>query len=271
MATTESAQYETDMENKNYDLWLTQHPSEYVRIFADLIRYSGEQLNQTDVQRFVDLGLDLNELHSEYPSDSYKKRAPLHSACEFRLSNLIEPLLKLGAKVNLYDENRLCPLDHLLSGHGALDVENYDHVEQGVKLLEAAKVKKKVKDYIKIDCCEIYRAQSEHLKQFLESCSMRKSGTYAPSGTMFEQYCENYPLCFLDFAFIDRHYHLLTSEFIEFIRAKVGPFRAPTYLEEKETNRVCAGCPECVFGACYNDLTDEEKSYIKQFTDFKSQ
>ena len=262
----ESAEYETDMENKNYSTCVTQHPTEYLRIFGDLIRYCGGQLNESDVQYFINLGLNLNELRSEYPSDSDKKRTPLHSACEFRLSNLIEPLLKLGADVNLLDLDQLSPLDHLLSGHGALDPEDYQQVEEGVKLLEAANVKKEITDYIRVECCSIYQARSDYLKKFLSQCTYRISGQLKPSTAAFENYCLHYPYCLLDRSFMLRHRYLLSDEYIDFVSTKTDMV---SYLKKKQTEIKCSGCPECIFGSPYNDLNENQKEYIDTYTDFK--
>ena len=91
---------------------------------------------------------------------------------------------------------------------------------------------------------------------------MRKSKALKPSNYKFEEYCSEYPLCFIDFSFIDRHYHLLTDKFKSVIRTSVKTFRSSDYLLKKETNATCHGCPECIFGMCRNDLTDNQKSYI---------
>ena len=277
MATTEksiafeSVEYETDMENKNYEKWVNQYPSEYKRFFGDLMRYAGSDMNEQDLQYFIDRGLNINELRKEYPSDSDTKRTPLHTACEYRLNNLIAPLLKLGADVNILDADEMSPLDLMLSGHGALDIENYEFCEQGIKLLiKNPQLKYEVADFILVDLCDMYKKKSEFLKEFLAKCQMRESDKLGSNSYSFEQYCQEYPLCFLDYSFIDRHYHLLTNKFKKIIRSNVRKFRPANYLAEKVTNSTCSGCPECIFGLCYNDLTDSQKSYIDNYTEFKS-
>ena len=265
----ESAEYETDIENKNYSSWVDSYPAESVRIFGDLIRYSGGELAQSDVQYFINCGLNLNELRSEYPSDSKAKRAPLHAACEFRLDNLIAPLLKLGADVNLLDAEQLSPLDHLLAGHGALDSENYEHVEQCALLLESAQVKKEVTDFIRVECCSIYQEKSSYLKAFLAECTTRNSGKLIPSTYAFKKYCCDYPYCLLDRSFMLRHRFLLTAqpdEYLDFISEKTDMVN---YLKNEQTNSQCTGCPECIFGSPYSELNENQKEYINKYTDFK--
>ena len=64
-----------------------------------------------------------------------------------------------------------------------------------------------------------------------------------PSRDAFDKYCQKYPLCHYDYAFMKRHEHL---------------------SEGRLDDRSCEGCPECVFGDAYNDLTDKQKQHFKK-------
>ena len=78
-----------------------------------------------------------------------------------------------------------------------------------------------------------------------------------PTPEAFAVYCKKYPLCLLDQGFMGRHYDLL------------GPKIKSRYESASASVPKCTGCPECLFGDCYNELPNPKRLYIATKTQFK--
>jgi hypothetical protein len=159
--------FEVDMEKGKYHDWVEKYPEHIYSIFENCMLYYGCHLKEEDVLHFIKKGLDLNQLLIGNYED---KTTPLHFACEYRILNLIEILIRNGSDMNKRDSNHLTPLESLLMGHRLDDTYKHEEAEKGVRILLSNGAKSEISHTIYNDYCEQYLMDSQYLKSFLNSC-----------------------------------------------------------------------------------------------------
>lgn len=175
-------QFESDLGEKKYQIWIEKYPTELISIFGSLINLAGHLIRDNDVLYFKEKGVDLNTASNVYPSDAGGS-TPLGSACEYRYYKLIKALIKYGADLNLEDQNGFVPLESILTGHRYSDCFDIKSCEKCVKILINAGANNSIQNGIIDDFCGEYKKKSTYLSNLF-----KKSEVRIPINNSFQDY-----------------------------------------------------------------------------------
>lgn len=173
----ENVHFGDDMEEGNYSKWVDKYPDHIIAIFgAYLDCGGGDQVTKDGLKYFKERGIDLNSRSNAYwLEDNRGHCTPLGLACSKRNSNLIRILIDEGAKVNVlcYKNDTYIEylLDYLFVGH-VYGCRNPEGVEECLKILEDAGVKKIINKSTFEKDCRYYVKFSQYMKEFIEKCEV---------------------------------------------------------------------------------------------------
>lgn len=96
---------------------------EFAELFLDALGMPGETDRIRDLIAFGQIDVNFaNPKHRLPGDDASCNPTPLGCACEFRVPELVELLLELGADPNLKDNAGRSPLDNAVIGHSGRDL-----------------------------------------------------------------------------------------------------------------------------------------------------
>jgi len=157
-------QYECDMEEGDYMHWIEKYPTYTRTIFASVL-YFYNDLNNLDIQFFINKGLDLNTTLPIINTTA------LCFACEYRNIELMKSLINNEADVNVADNNGNMPLELVLMGHNPYYLRKIADCEDAIKILIDSNVKMIIRKFVLDEFCQYY-IESLYLKQFLKKCTL---------------------------------------------------------------------------------------------------
>ena len=70
--------------------------------------------------------------------------------------------------------------------------------------------------------------------------------------SQFTDYCKKYPLAYYDMMFQNKHTH---------VGGRILDLSGQVYMPRDDV-LPCQGCPECVYGKCFSELSEDEKKNL---------